>query len=219
MSDVRVGGQPVAVARAENGADVIEIARLATFNRKLFFGKKDHIFGERDLLAQSERKRLGLLDEIKSLRAETAEKIAELTKEFNEKIKAIASNSCEPLLTRHDIRRDVCRTLCISIEEISSNRRDVYAVLARHIGMTIMRNLTMASWAQIGQMFGGKDHTTVIYARNKMQIYYDMAVRRETTVARIAQLMRDLYVSDYPAGFKVRKKGRPVSVGTGRPGA
>jgi chromosomal replication initiator protein len=41
-------------------------------------------------------------------------------------------------------------------------------VLARQIAMYLARKLTDHSFPDIGQKIGGRDHSTVIYATNKM---------------------------------------------------
>lgn len=47
--------------------------------------------------------------------------------------------------------------------------RKAEVALARHIAMYLTRNLLDLPFKQIGQVFGGKDHSTVINACDKVE--------------------------------------------------
>ncbi|MCE5301343.1 MAG: chromosomal replication initiator protein DnaA [Spirochaetia bacterium] len=57
----------------------------------------------------------------------------------------------------------------IKVQDLSSRKRPENIATARQIAMYITRNLTDYSLVQIGQYFGGKDHTTVMHAINKIE--------------------------------------------------
>jgi chromosomal replication initiator protein len=59
-------------------------------------------------------------------------------------------------------------------------------VLPRHVGMYLARQLTQLSLAEIGVSFGGRDHTTVIYAQERIQLLMesDPKVREDVQVLR-----------------------------------
>lgn len=57
----------------------------------------------------------------------------------------------------------------ISIEELTGTSRSRVFVTARQIAMYLCRQLTDLSLPKIGESFGGKDHTTVMYAVKKVE--------------------------------------------------
>ena len=61
-------------------------------------------------------------------------------------------------------------TLHIDRAALVGSRRDRPTVQARHIAMYLMRDMTGASLAAIGDVFGGKDHTSVRHACEKVQL-------------------------------------------------
>ncbi len=62
----------------------------------------------------------------------------------------------------------VSATLGISIAEIRGDRRTRSVVQARHLAMYLARELTDSSLPKIGEKIGGRDHTTVLHAVDKI---------------------------------------------------
>ncbi|MEC4984494.1 MAG: chromosomal replication initiator protein DnaA [Oscillatoria sp. PMC 1068.18] len=62
----------------------------------------------------------------------------------------------------------VADTLNISLEDLKGNSRRREISSARQIGMYLMRQHTDLSLPRIGEEFGGKDHTTVMYSCDKI---------------------------------------------------
>ena len=73
----------------------------------------------------------------------------------------------------------------LSIEDLkgSSRRREIS--WARQIGMYLMRQHTTLSLPRIGEEFGGKDHTTVIYSCDKI-------AQLRSSDSTLAQTLRQL---------------------------
>jgi chromosomal replication initiator protein len=63
-----------------------------------------------------------------------------------------------------DIQEAVCTQFHVKISELKSRRRSKTLVHPRQIAMYLCRELTDASFPEIGRQFGGKDHTTIIHA-------------------------------------------------------
>jgi len=66
----------------------------------------------------------------------------------------------------------------ITIDELTGTSRSRVYVTARQIAMYLCRQLTDLSLPKIGEHFGGKDHTTVMYAVKKIE--EQMGQRRQT---------------------------------------
>lgn len=62
----------------------------------------------------------------------------------------------------------VSATLGVPLAEIKGDRRTRNVVQARHLAMYLSRELTDASLPKIGDRIGGRDHTTVLHAVDKV---------------------------------------------------
>ncbi len=67
-----------------------------------------------------------------------------------------------------DIVDAVCKYFNLSTAEIMSSKRTKNIVEPRMIAIYLITELLPMPLAQIGEMFGGKDHTTIIHARDKI---------------------------------------------------
>ena len=75
----------------------------------------------------------------------------------------------------NDILSEVCRKLNVSIIDVKGASRKREFVIARHIAMKhIHRSNPKISLKNIGKMFGGRDHSTVIYANNQYDELYEI---------------------------------------------
>ena len=72
-------------------------------------------------------------------------------------------------LSVEEILKKVCLHFNVKISDIKSARRHKAIVLPRQIAMYLARQLTSASYPEIGEKFGGKDHSTIIHAINKIE--------------------------------------------------
>ncbi len=66
------------------------------------------------------------------------------------------------------IQEEVCRHFGITITELVGGKRDKRVVMPRQVAMYLSRELTPNSLPTLGRAFGGRDHTTVLYAVNKI---------------------------------------------------
>ncbi|MGH7259570.1 MAG: chromosomal replication initiator protein DnaA [Nitrospiraceae bacterium] len=68
------------------------------------------------------------------------------------------------IIAMDDIEEAVAARFHVKISEMKSRRRSKTLVYPRQIAMYLCRELTDASFPEIGRQFGGKDHTTIIHA-------------------------------------------------------
>jgi len=74
----------------------------------------------------------------------------------------------ELTLTMPDILRLTAQQYGLSPDDLRSKGRRQELVLARQVAMYLVREMTSHSYPEIGQFFGGRDHSTVMYAVQKI---------------------------------------------------
>ena len=74
----------------------------------------------------------------------------------------------ERLVTVENILRTVGQYFKIRVIDITSKKRSRSIARPRHIAMALAKELTNHSLPEIGDAFGGRDHTTVLYACRKI---------------------------------------------------
>ena len=66
------------------------------------------------------------------------------------------------------IQEAVSQRFGVTLDELVSPRRSQAVAYPRQVAMYLSRELTDASLPMIGKEFGGRDHTTVIHAKDKI---------------------------------------------------
>lgn len=67
------------------------------------------------------------------------------------------------------VQAEVARQFGLHVNDLRGNRRTQDVAYARQLAMYLARELTEASLPQIGERFGGRHHTTVLYAVDKIE--------------------------------------------------
>ena len=96
------------------------------------------------------------------------------------------------MLTFTQIEDVVCNYLGIEKELIFTKNRKQDRVYARQICMLMMYKYTKASLKSIGEHFGGRDHTTVIHAKNTINDLCDAHQEDRDNVDAIIHLLEEL---------------------------
>ena len=72
-------------------------------------------------------------------------------------------------VTVEEIQKTVAHHFNIKVADIRSAKRLKALILPRQIAMYLSRQLTGCSYPEIGERFGGKDHSTIIHAIRKIE--------------------------------------------------
>jgi len=85
-----------------------------------------------------------------------------------EVLEEVFPEGAAPEITVERIQTIVSDRFQLSVEELVSQRRVHAIAYPRQVAMYLSRELTDSSLPKIGREFGGRDHTTVIYATSKI---------------------------------------------------
>lgn len=101
-------------------------------------------------------------------------------------------NDNQPVpVTVERIIAEVGRTYGITPQDIRSNKRNANISSARQISMYIVREITQMSMSTIGEEFGGRDHSTVVYAIQQVEKNMKKNLRYKETIEDIIKNIRD----------------------------
>ena len=112
---------------------------------------------------------------------ELAEKIINEFKYENEKV-----ISCD------FIKETIAKYFSISKDDLSSNKRSNDIAFPRQIAMFLCREIANMSYPQIGEDFGGRDHSTVMHACRKIE----KEVKEKTNTKLIVDSVKNIIVND-----------------------
>lgn len=110
--------------------------------------------------------------------------------DLNFALEAFSDTYSQPLqkkeLTVSNIKKSVADFYNLTISQINSKSRTSNIIVARHIAMYLVRDLIKdISFIQIGHEFGGRDHSTVMKACDKVQKKIDKDVNYRKAIQEI----------------------------------
>ncbi|EQB88624.1 chromosomal replication initiator protein [Clostridium punense] len=105
----------------------------------------------------------------------------------SEALKDIISNKNAKQITIELIQDIVSSYYGLKIEDFKSSRRTRNVAFPRQIAMYLSRKLTDTSLPKIGEEFGGRDHTTVIHAYEKISQSLKKDDNLQSTVAELTK--------------------------------
>lgn len=84
-------------------------------------------------------------------------------------IRDIKNDNQPAPVTVERIINEVARTMQVTPEDIRSNKRSATISSARQVAVYVVRNVTSLPMKAIGEEFGARDHSTVVYALQKVE--------------------------------------------------
>jgi len=92
-------------------------------------------------------------------------------------------------LSIEDIIKKVSSHFNIKVTDLKSPKRLKAVVLPRQVAMYLARQLTSSSYPEIGERFGGKDHSTIIHAIRKVERMMEENYQLRQTVETLRQTL------------------------------
>lgn len=106
-------------------------------------------------------------------------------------ISDILNNDQPPPLTVEKIIEEVARTFGVSGEDIRSAKRSANISNARQVAVYVVREITQMSMSNIGEEFGGRDHSTIVYAIQQVEKNMKKDSKAKAMVEDIIKNIRD----------------------------
>jgi chromosomal replication initiator protein len=101
------------------------------------------------------------------------------------------SDGYKELITAESIKKIVAKHFNVRMIDLKSDKRTKPLTLPRHVAMYICRRLTKLSLIDIGRDFGKKDHTTVMYACDKIEEAIQNDPAFEETINQLIKEIKD----------------------------
>ncbi len=94
--------------------------------------------------------------------------------------------------TPNDIMKAVCKYYKVNKTDIKGRRRTKKVVIPRQIAMYLLRNMTETPLVAIGELLGGRDHTTVMHGADKIADQMQEKPRTRQDVENIKSILKTM---------------------------
>lgn len=108
-----------------------------------------------------------------------------------EQLRDTFSSPLSGTITVDVIQKVVADHYAVSISDIKGKKKDKKIVLPRQIAMYIARQLTECSTTDLGNEFGGRDHTTVMHSVDKVEQQMKINSSLDSTVQLLIRSIKD----------------------------
>lgn len=108
-----------------------------------------------------------------------------------EALKDIFPNGRPKQITNELIQEVVAQHFKLKLDELSAKKRTRNVAFPRQIAMYLCRELTDTSLPKIGEIFGGRDHTTVIHAHDKISRERNEDAKLNNTIKELIKRIQD----------------------------
>jgi chromosomal replication initiator protein len=107
-------------------------------------------------------------------------------KAFAKKVLKDLLSDAETLVTPEKIKKNVAKYYGVKVADLESKKRTNDIAFPRQVAMYLIREMTDSSLPKIGSLFGGRDHTTVKYACDKI----DYEIRHDENFRDIIEYIK-----------------------------
>ena len=101
-------------------------------------------------------------------------------------------------ITPELIQRAVAEYFDLRIADLKTRKRHRMFSYPRHMAMYLMRDMTRLSLPEIGELFGGRDHSSVLYALNKTSRLAESDDTFQQDLNRVRSFIRSIQDSSSP---------------------
>ncbi len=109
----------------------------------------------------------------------------------DEALKDIISNNKTKKITAELIQKVIAEYYQLKIDDFKSKKRNRPISFPRQIAMYLCRDMTDLSLPKIGELFGGRDHTTVIHACDKISNDMSNDLQLKRTINQLIKKIND----------------------------
>src|SRR5881296_1734845 len=111
----------------------------------------------------------------------------EMSVELAQEVLADLWGEDEKVITIDQVQRKVSDFFGVKVSDLKAKNRTKAVAFPRQVAMYLARQLTHASLAEVGRAFGGKDHTTVLHAVDKIQTLLQEDPKLKKTIEGLIQ--------------------------------
>jgi chromosomal replication initiator protein len=140
-------------------------------------------------------------DNIRELEGATASLVAYLSarqnmfetltiKEVEQRISGVFMRSEGKRVTIGSIQKEIEGFYQLSHDDLVGKKRSQGISYPRQVAMYLSRSMTGESYPDIGKAFGGKDHTSVMYACNKIEKKRQLSKETDREIERLITLLK-----------------------------
>ncbi|MDR0550680.1 MAG: chromosomal replication initiator protein DnaA [Spirochaetaceae bacterium] len=108
-----------------------------------------------------------------------------------EQLKEYISSTKQNNLSIELIQKCVADYFSVSVKELIGKGRKTNITNARHYAMFMARTLTQLSYEEIGEHFGGKDHSTVMHGYNNIEKSKKLNPQLESTIQELTGIIKE----------------------------
>ncbi len=168
--------------------------RIAILKKK---AERDHLVVPDDVMAYIAK---NIASNIRELEGALTRIVAFATLTNQDISIALAENSLKDIFSEHSsapltpelIQQVVAEHYNIRVEDIQGSKKPKNIAFPRQVSMYLCRKLLDISLPKIGESFGGRDHTTVIYAISKIEKQLETDTVLQKTILQLEKEIKEV---------------------------